>query len=123
MHLLASNTRFLGYVAGPEAQRLLSGGANVYDRRAGKVRSIILTCRIEEPSRPASAPSLTQYTGQRYTFRRSLDAGSGQVARCFDFKRIDSGDRDLFCLSVIDNLRIIGETSPIAMSAPEGFAG
>lgn len=94
----------MGSVPPDEAERLISHGAVVCDRRGATVCAIRLARQIEAPIRPPSPPSVTQYMGQRYTYRQSLDGGNGQVARCFDFKHIAQGDRDLFCLSVTDNL-------------------
>jgi hypothetical protein len=58
---------------------------------------------IEVPERPTvcigppSPPRLTQYMGQKYTYR-SVTAG----ARVIEFRRIHPDDQELFLLSVTD---------------------
>lgn len=73
--------------------------AVVVDRRRGNVCGVRLCSSdraIRKPGVP-SVPSLSQYMGQRYT---RLEP----EARCIEFRRIHRDDRDLFVLSVTDNL-------------------
>ncbi len=91
----------------PERAKLIvADGGTARKVRRGKIREITAARCVAPSPKPNSTPHLSQYMGQKYTFReRTVDADGNANGATAAFKYIHPGDRPLFLLSVTDCMR------------------
>jgi hypothetical protein len=89
-----------------EAANMVRAGKARKTREGRRVAVIALTRSLANEERsPCSRPSIRQFMGQSYTYRRALKEGDEIVAYTTEFKYIDPRDRAIFLLSVTDCMK------------------
>lgn len=94
-------------VAGARAgEESLVRASHIRKRARGRIIEITVPADAPGTHKPPTAPSLSQYMGQKYTITERTKNAAGEVdGRVCQHKYIHPGDRPLFRLSVTDCMR------------------
>jgi len=104
--VLAPSGRLLFVIHAARAAQMVERPEQILKTKGGLVREIVVAETAPKTNEPSSPAGLAAYMGQRYTRIERLvnDDGEFDGGRVHQFKPIHPGDRDLFVLSVTDNL-------------------
>ena len=102
----APSGRLLFVIHAARAAQMVERPEQILKTKGGLVREIVVAETAPKTNEPSSPAGLAAYMGQRYTRIERLvnDDGEFDGGRVHQFKPIHPGDRDLFVLSVTDNL-------------------
>jgi len=102
----APSGRLLFVIHAARAAQMVERPEQILKTKGGLVREIVVAETAPKTNEPSSPAGLAAYMGQRYTRMERLvnDDGEFDGGRVHQFKPIHPGDRDLFVLSVTDNL-------------------
>jgi len=104
--VLAPSGRLLFVIHAARAAQMVERPEQILKTKGGLVREIVVAETAPKTKEPSAPAGLAAYMGQRYTRIERLvnDDGEFDGGRVHQFKPIHPGDRDLFVLSVTDNL-------------------
>ena len=104
--VLAPSGRLLFVIHAARAAQMVERPEQILKTKGGLVREIVVAETAPKTNEPSSPAGLAAYMGQRYTRMERLvnDDGEFDGGRVHQFKPIHPGDRELFVLSVTDNL-------------------